>query len=70
MKKILFLLLPVCFVACQKKIASTSQSNPLIAQAQAFFNGVLSKKLPLNSANFRANQVRVPIWDQAEVFIY
>jgi hypothetical protein len=67
MKKILFLLLPVCFVACQKKIASTSQSNPLITQAQAFFNGVLSQNLPPVSANFRANQVRVPVWDQAVV---
>ena len=67
MKQILFLLLPVCFVACQKKIAGTSQSNPLITQAQTFFNEVLSQKLPLNSANFRANQVRVPAWNQAVV---
>jgi len=69
MKKTLILLLPICFIACQKKIASTSQPNPFITQAQTFFNRVLSQKLPLNSANFRANQVRVPVWNQAKVLI-
>lgn len=67
MKKTLVLLLPICFIACQKKIATTSQPNPLIIQAQTFFNGVLSQKLPANSANFRANQVRAADWDQAVV---
>jgi hypothetical protein len=67
MKKTLILLLPICFIACQKKIAGTSQPNPLITQAQTFFNGVLSKKLPFNNANFRANQVRVCDWNQAKV---
>lgn len=67
MKKILILLLPIFFTACQKKIAGTSKPNPLITQAQTFFNGVLLQNLPLNSANFRANQVRVADWDQAKV---
>ena len=67
MKKTLVLLLPICFIACEKKVATTSQSNPLITQAQTFFNAVLSQKLPPNSANFRANQMRVPDWDQAVV---
>ena len=67
MKKILLLLLPVCFVACQKKIAGTSQPNPIIGEAHTFFNGVLSQKLPANSANFRANQERVADWDAATV---
>jgi len=67
MKRTLILLLPICFVACQKKIAGTAQPNPLITQAQAYFNGVLSQNLPTNRANFRANQVRVAEWDQAKV---
>ena len=37
MKKVLLILLPVCFVACQKKIARTSPSNPLITQAQTYY---------------------------------
>jgi len=53
MKRTLILLLPICFVACQKKIAGTAQPNPLITQAQAYFNGVLSQNLPTNRANFR-----------------
>jgi hypothetical protein len=67
MKKILLVLLPVCFIACQKKIAGTSQPNPVIGEAHTFFNRVLSQKLPANSANFRANQVRVADWDEAKV---
>ena len=67
MKRTFLYLLLLCFMACQKRIASTTQPNPFIVQAQTFFNGVLSQKLPPVSANFRANQVRVPDWDQAVV---
>jgi len=67
MKKTLLLLLSICFITCQKKITGISQPNPLVTQAQAFFTGVISQKLPLNSANFRANQVRAADWDEAEV---
>jgi hypothetical protein len=67
MKRTFIFLLLLCFMACQKRIASTSQPNPLIVQAQNFFSGVLGQKLPLNSQNFRANQVRSPQWDQAKV---
>ena len=67
MKRTFLFLLLLCFMACQKRIASTTQPNPFIVQAQTFFNGVLSQKLPPVRANFRANQVRVPDWDQAVV---
>ena len=67
MKKTLILLLPIFFTACQKKIAGTAQPNPLITRTQVFFNGVLSQHLTPNSANFRANQVRVADWDHAVV---
>jgi hypothetical protein len=67
MKRTFLFLLLLCFMACQKKITSTSQPNPLVVQAQNFFSGILAQKLPPNSANFRANQVRVADWDQAVV---
>jgi len=67
MKRTFLFLLLLCFMACQKKIASTSQPNPLITQAHNFFSGLLAKKLSPNSENFRANQVRDPAWDQAKV---
>jgi len=67
MKRLLAFLLPLCLAGCQKKIAGFSQINPLITQAQAYFNSVLSKSQPPDSANFRANQVRVPSWDRAEM---
>jgi hypothetical protein len=68
MKRLLFVLLPLlCFMGCRKKIADTTSSNPVISRAQTFFTGVLSRHLSANSANYRAKQVRVPAWDQAEV---
>jgi hypothetical protein len=67
MKRTFLFLLLLCFMACQKKIASTSQPNPPITQAHNFFSGLLAKKLSPNSENFRANQVRDPAWDQAKV---
>ena len=67
MKTILIFLMLLSFMGCQKRSTGVTQTDPLINQAQAYFNGVLSQKLPANSANFRANQMRIPGWDQAKV---